>query len=170
MGRRTYSDKDRAAVFAELTVNGGNVKRTARALGMPHPTVGRWKREWEREGVPPTVAVGVPDAAEDFLGTAIRIRDKLLIKLEGLIDSGDVSARDINTAIGILTDKIRAYQNIPTSKVEHTFQLPSPEEIRELFAGATQGVVESAKVRANQIESGNEPIDGEFIELSPLDN
>lgn len=168
-GRRVYSDKDRAAAYAELTVNGGNVKRTARTLGIPHPTITRWKQEWARTGVPSEVTVEVPKVSEDFLTNAIRTRDKLLIRLEQMVDDGDVNARDVTTALGVLTDKIRAYQNIPSQKVEHTFQLPPPEEIRALFAGAVEGVVTAAKVRAAEIESGDEPIDAEFtpLELEP---
>lgn len=165
--RRVYTDKDRAAVYAELTVNGGNVKRTARALGIPHPTVGRWKQQWAREGVPEEVTTVVAEVTSDFLTNATRTRDKLLVKLEQMVDNDAVNAREVTTALGVLTDKIRAYENIPNQRVEHTFQLPPPDQIRELFAGAVIGVVEAAKVRAAEIESGEEPIEAEYSVVLP---
>jgi hypothetical protein len=82
-----------------------------------------------------------------------------------MVDNDAVNAREVTTALGVLTDKIRAYQNIPNQTVEHTFQLPPPEEIRELFAGAIAGVVTAAKQRSAEIESGEEPIDVEYVEL-----
>lgn len=163
--RRVYTDKDRAAVFAELTVNNGNVKRTARNLAIPVPTVRRWRDIWEREGVPQTVSAAVEVVRTDFLSNAIRTRDKLLVRIEELADAGNLGARDAVTALGVLSDKIRAYESLPDKHVEHTFQLPPPEEIRALFAGAIEGVVLAAKVRTAEIEGSDEPIEGEYIEL-----
>lgn len=163
--RRVYTDKDRAAVYAELTVNDGNVKRTARNLNIPVPTVRRWKQGWEREGVPKEVTTALEPVVSDFLADALRLRGKLLVRLEELVDSNDVNAREITTALGVLSDKIRAYENIPSQKVEHTFQLPPQAEIRALFAGAVEGVVAAAKVRAAEIE---EAIDVEPVEILEL--
>lgn len=167
--RRVYTDEDRAAVLAELAVNDGNVKRTARALGIPVPTVRRWRDNWVREGVPPETSAALEVASNDFLEDAKRIQHKLLVVLEHKVDSGDVTTRDVSTALGILTDKIRAYQQVPTGKVEHVFQLPPPEEIRALFASAVEGVVTAAKVRAAEIEGADEPLDAEYIELESPD-
>jgi len=166
---RVYTDEDRAAVLAELAVNDGNVKRTARALGVPTPTVRRWRDNWVRDGVPPETSSAVPAVAGDFVETATRIQHKLLVVLEKKVDEGDVTTRDVSTAIGILTDKLRAYQQVPTGKVEHVFQLPPPAEIRALFASAVEGVVTAAKVRAAEIEGADEPIDAEYVELENPD-
>jgi transposase-like protein len=166
---RVYTDEDRAAVLAELAVNDGNVKRTARALGVPVPTVRRWRDNWVREGVPPETSQALVPAAGNFLEDATRIQHKLLIVLEKKVDDGDVTTRDVSTALGILTDKIRAYQQVPTGKVEHVFQLPPPEEIRALFASAVEGVVAAAQNRAAEIEGANESFDAEYIELEGPD-
>jgi transposase-like protein len=163
--RRVYTDKDRAAVLAELTVNDGNIKRTARALDIPVPTVRRWRDNWAREGVQPETTQALAEVTDDFLGIAKRIQHKLLVVLEEKVDERDVTTRDVSTALGILTDKIRAYSNVPTGKVEHVFQLPPPEEIRALFASAVEGVVDAAKVRAAEIEGANEAIDAEYVEI-----
>lgn len=164
--RRVYTDKDRAAVFAELTVNNGNVKRTARTLNIPVPTVRRWRDIWARDGVPTTVSTALEPVVSNFLADAMRLREKLLVRLEELVDRGEVSARDVTTALGVLSDKIRAYENLPNQRVEHSFQLPPPEEIRALFAGAVEGVVLAAKVRAAEIEGAHEePLDAEYTVL-----
>lgn len=166
MGRRTYSDADRALVYAELAVNEGNVKRTARNLGVPVPTVRRWRDEWERNGVPETISAEIAVVASDFLTEARRVRDKLLARLEHLVDAESVGAREVVTAFGILSDKIRAYEALEqTQKVEHTIQLPSAEEMKELFQGMVSGVVSAAQDRAAAIEAVQEPVTTTFVEL-----
>lgn len=150
--RRTYDDRDRAAVFAELTVNDGNVYRTSKNLGIPNTTVKRWKEEWERGGVPEEVQTALIPVVTDFLEDTTRIRNKLLAKIEELLDQDRMTPAQVATAFGILTDKIRAYENIPTQKVEHSLSLPAPEQLRELFLGAVEGVVEAATQRAADIK------------------
>ena len=167
-GHRTYTDSDRATVFAELTVNEGNVKRTSRNTGIPISTVRTWKQLWEKEGTPESVEAELEAITSNFLEEATRVRDKLLVKLEQMLDRGDVSPRDVTTALGVLSDKIRAYEQITkTQKVEHMFQLPPAEEIRELFLGAVSGMVAAAQTRALEIEYiDQEPI--EILELSAV--
>lgn len=166
MARKTYTDKDRALVYAELAVNEGNIKRTARNLGMTTTTVRRWRDQWERTGVPDTVSAEVAVVASDFLSEAIRIRGKLMNRLENLLDDEKVSSREVVTAIGILSDKIRAYEALEqVQKVEHSIALPPAEEIRELFTGMLEGVVLAAQQRAAQIEALEEPITTTFVEL-----
>jgi len=42
MSRRSYSDADKATALAALDANGGNVKRTASQLNIPHKTLDDW--------------------------------------------------------------------------------------------------------------------------------
>jgi transposase-like protein len=42
MGKRRYSDQDRAAAVAAVTANGGNIQRTARQLGIPETSLRQW--------------------------------------------------------------------------------------------------------------------------------
>jgi transposase-like protein len=153
-----YSDKDRALVYAELSVNDGNIKRTSRNIGIPTGTIRRWRDDWARNGVPDTLNAEITLVATDFLSEAIRIRGKLMERLEFLLDNDKVSSREVVTAIGILSDKIRAYEALEqVQKVEHTFTLPPAEDLRELFVGMLSGVVEAAQLRAAQIEALEEP-------------
>ncbi|HEY6018904.1 MAG TPA: hypothetical protein VIY48_03145 [Candidatus Paceibacterota bacterium] len=161
--RRVYTDKDRALVFTELTINEGNIKRTARNLNMPVSTVRYLKQQWEKQGVPESVQEALPAVVSDFVADAERIRDKLLIRLEEYVDSGDIKPREIVPALGMLVDKIRAIRGLDRQiEHRHKVELPNPEEIRELFAGAIEGVLGAAQQRVAEIE------DVEFEESAPV--
>lgn len=152
MPRNIYTDEDKARVIAELHVNEGNIKRTARNTGIPISTVRDWKTEMERGGVSPEVQAAVPAVVGDFVEDATRVRNKLLVRLEELVDEGKISERGIVPALGMLTDKIRAYKGLDTKKVEHTIALPSPEKARELFAGVFEEVANAAQSRSRAVD------------------
>jgi len=158
--RRTYTDHDKAVVYAELTVNEGNVKRTARNTGIDVSAVRRWKMEWAAKGVPEAVTAEVELVANDFISNAVRIRGKLLQKLEAVLDTGErATIPQLVTGIGVLSDKIRAYEAITeTTRVEHTLALPPVEELRELFSGLVVGMLDAARSRAAEIEAFEEPV------------
>lgn len=161
MARKTYNDADRALVYAELEINQGNIKRTARNLSMPISTVRYFKTKWEAEGVPTAVADALPAVVGTFVEDAERIRDKLLIALEAKVDSGDINAREIVPALGMLVDKIRAIRGLDAKKVEHKVSLPAPDEVRALFAGVIQEVVGAAENRAIEVSEAD-IVDAEF--------
>lgn len=165
--RRTYTDRDKAIVYAELTVNEGNIKRTARNTGIDVSAVRRWKQEWEAKGVPEAVTAEVELVASDFVSDAVRIRGKLLQKLEAVLDAGDrATIPQLVTGIGVLSDKIRAYEAISeTTKVEHTLALPPVEELRELFSGLVVGMLDAARTRAAEIEAFEESTPTTYREL-----
>lgn len=153
--RRSYSDLDKARVFAELEVNDGNVKRTARNLAMPISTVRHFKQQWEAKGVPEAVIDAVPVAIGEFVDNAERVRDKLLIALEGAVDSGRLKPSEMVTALGVLTDKIRAMRGLDAKRVEHSIALPDAEEMRALFAGVIGEVVGAAQVRNDELAAAD---------------
>ena len=128
--RSKYSASDRAVVFAALEANEGNIKRTARETGYPISTVRDWKREWEQKGVEPAVVDALPAVVGDFVEDATRVRNKLLMRLEQLIDSGQIDGRTIVPALGMLTDKIRAYQGLDAVKEHrHVVEIPALNEL-----------------------------------------
>ena len=151
--RRTYSDSDKALVYAELEMSNGNVKRTARNLNIPISTVRYFKQQWETEGVPREVQEVLPAVVKEFVDDAERVRDKLLIALEQKVDSRDINAREIVTALGVLTDKIRAMRGLDARKVEHSISLPDATEMRALFAGVINEVVGAAQTRNDELEA-----------------
>lgn len=159
MGARHYDDKTKAKAYAELAVNDGNVKRTARVLGIPPATIRRWKQEWEREGVSQEILEEAAPVISEFLDDAVRIRHKLLKRIEEMVENGQGTMAQVSTAFGIVSDKIRAYEALSESKrVEHALVLPPAEELRELFSGLIGGVVDSARTRAAEIEAIEEPV------------
>jgi len=171
MARRTYTDREKAVVYAELQVNEGNVKRTARNTGIDASAVRRWKMEWEANVVPQSIIAEVELVASDFISDAVRFRGKLLQKLEQVLDSGErATIPQLTTGIGILSDKIRAYEAISeTTRVEHTLALPPVEELRELFSGLVVGMLDAARTRAAEIEAFEEPVSTEYRELLPAE-
>jgi hypothetical protein len=165
--RRTYTDRDRAIIYAELTVNEGNIKRTARNTGYDVSFVRRCKAAWEAEGVPESVIEEAKPLVSSFMEDAVRIRGKLLIRLEEVLDKGEkATIPQLTTGIGILSDKIRAYEAISEpQRVEHSLALPPAEELEALFAGVLGGVISAAKDRAAAIEAVEEPITTTYREL-----
>lgn len=162
--RRQYSERDKALVFAELEINEGNIKRTARNLNMPVSSVRYYKTQWEEKGVPTTVVEAVPAVVGEFIADAERVRDKLLIALEEAVDAGKITPREIVTAIGVLTDKVRAAKGLDAKKVEHSITLPDAEEMRALFAGVIGDVVGQAQTRNDELEV----LDGEWEPANAL--
>lgn len=149
--RRTYTEADKALIYAELTINEGNIKKTARNLDMPISTIRYYKSQWGREGISQEIIDAVPTQVNEFVNHAERVRDKLLIALERSVDRGEIKPREIVVALGMITDKIRAMRGLDTKKVEHTIALPDVEEMRELFSGVIGEVVGAAEVRNSTV-------------------
>jgi transposase-like protein len=166
--RRKYTASDRAKVFAELEINEGNIKRTARNTGFPVSTVRDWKVEWEKGGVDTDTVEALPEVIGDFVEEATRVRDKLLMRLEQKVDSGDITAREIVPALGMLTDKIRAYQGLNDVKHQHTVNLPQLDEIESKLAGALKQLVAAGNRRQHEIDEVLELEPSQYRELEPV--
>jgi transposase-like protein len=151
--RRTYTDDDKGRVFLALTVNEGNVKRTARELSMPPSTVKKWKVEWERHGVPEAIQEVAAQEAEQFITDASRARGKALMQWEAKVDQGEVAARDLMTGVGVLTDKITALTGL--AKSGETKPAIEPAHMRELARGLFQGAWDAAQEREQVIQEAD---------------
>ena len=165
--RRTYTESDKALILAELEITEGNVKRTARNLNVPISTVRHYKQQWAEKGVPTEVADALPAVVTEFVEDAERVRDKLLMALEQKVDSRDINAREIVTALGVLTDKIRAMRGLDAKKVEHSISLPDVEEMRALFQGVISDVVGAAQTRNDELEAAD-IVEGEWEPANAL--
>lgn len=148
-GRQQYTDADKARVFAVLTANQENVKRTARETGVPENTVRRWRDEWRANGPPETEQV--EEAVEEFTQHATRVRQKALTLIEDKIDAGDAKIGELNAVVGTLTDKMHVLQGLATSRTEHVHALPTPEQARELIAPFVQAALHAAALREEEI-------------------
>lgn len=171
MARRTYSDKDRALVKVTLETNRGNVKRTARELTIPIATVRAMRDKWDREGLTAGIAEVLPQVTQDYVEGMTRVRNKMIVNLEGQVDADRLTPKDNLLGIGILTDKVRLVEGKSTSRTESSDGNLPIEAVRELFAGFAKGIVEAASARDAAIASatGEEPIeDADWHEQAPL--
>ncbi len=170
MPKTVYTSRQKAAALAELTANKGNIKRTARNLGIHHDTIRKWKREWDTNGVPEEIQNEVIPVIGNFLEDAVRVRHKLLIFIEHSVDANKIQVNQATQALAALSDRIRAYEQVTTvQQVEHNFNLPEPEKLKELLSGLLTGVVEAARQRAGEIEAVEEPALTTFKELPAVE-
>jgi transposase-like protein len=160
-GARRFTNEDKARAYVTLAANEGNIKRTARETDIPPATLRRWRAQWEREGPPSQEET--EQAAGDFVSTMSSVRDKALALLEKRIDSGDINAAQLITAVGVLDDKITRAQGLPDRRVEHP-NLPPPEQIAELLGTAVSKAIQMAENRERELEIIE---DAEVIERRP---
>lgn len=157
-GRGTYTDEQKAQAYVTLAANEGNVKRTARDIGVPSSTIRRWRDEWQRqESLPSHEAV--TEAMGDFADKAESIRWKALVELERQLTTAKPA--DLIKVIGILDDKITRARGLADRTVEHRHVLPSADELRELVQGFAEATRQAALERADDI------IDAEIVEQAP---
>lgn len=157
-GRRTYTDDDRARVHTLLTVNDGNVDRTARESNVPPATVRLWKQKWQKEGPPDTVVEKAVEDATNFVNQAMGTRFEAIVLLRAKLP--DASARDLATIVGILDDKITRARGLATGRVEHvhnTPALPPPEELGQILGDYLQRAVGAARRRDAVVIDAEEP-------------
>lgn len=140
-----------------LTVNQGNMKRTARDTGIPESTLRVWRSEWEESGPPDTALVA--EAAGEFIDRAEQVRDKALAEMERKIPDATPSA--LVAMVGMLTDKIAMARGLATSRSETVHSLPPAEEIAKTLSAVFQGALAAAQSRAEDI------IDAEIVEQAP---
>jgi transposase-like protein len=164
MSRASYTDEDRARVYLALTVNQGNIKRTARDTQVPISTVRAWKTDWEKAGPSQEVVVAAEAQAEVFVEDAERIRHKALLEYEKLVDLGEVKAKDLMVGVGILTEKISMARGLARKEPQDHQVTMNKGDLREIAAGFVLGALEDARRRENEIQ-GVSVEQAEFVAL-----
>jgi len=160
-GRQQYTNEAKAAAFAQLEMNEGNVKRTARDLGLPISTLRRWRDEWEKgESLP--AAEDLIQATGDFLQDAERVRNLALQKMEAKLLNGEGTVAQIATVMGILDDKIARAKGLADRVTEHKITLPSRDDIVAALSGLQQAAIEAAAERDEVI------VEAELVEAKAL--
>ena len=107
---QSYTDQQVAAALAALDLNAGNVKRTAREIGIPHATLRLW-----RDTVAAAVPDGVPTVPEnrpsvlaqtphDFAGMWAEVQELAAARMRELIPE-EKDLRAVAIAAGIAADK-----------------------------------------------------------------
>jgi transposase-like protein len=160
-GRQQYTDQAKAAAFAALEVNDGNVKRTARELGLPISTLRRWRDEWDANKNLPA-AEDLIVATGDFIEDAERVRNLALKKLEAKILNGEGTVAQVATVLGILDDKIARAKGLADRVTEHKITLPSRDEIVAALEGLQAGAIAAANERDEVI------VEAELVEQKAL--
>jgi transposase-like protein len=162
-GVSKYTDDDRARVNAALTINDGNVRKTARETGLPITTVRDWKKDWGRSGVPAVVEAKTEKAIAEFVAEAADVRALALARLKEVLPL-ETKAKDLAVIVGIMDDKVRLATNKPTSISLNQTGLPAPEEVRALFAGYALGALESSRQRERDILEADVITDAIIVE------
>jgi transposase-like protein len=111
MNRVKYSDDDKASALTLLAVNNGNVKRTARVLGIPRSTLKAWAHE---RGIHAGVAKLCHLKKESL---ADRLEEAARVLLDGAITPAKIEAaslRDTVFALAICVDKMLLLRGCPT--------------------------------------------------------
>jgi transposase-like protein len=160
-GRQQYTEQAKAAAFAQLEMNDGNIKRTARDLGLPPSTLRAWRDEWEQNKNLPA-AEDLIQATGDFVEDAERVRNLALQKMEAKLLNNEGTVAQIATVMGILDDKIARAKGLADRVTEHKITLPSREEIVSALQGLQQGAIEAAAARDEVI------VEAELVEAKAL--
>jgi transposase-like protein len=105
--RRRYSDQQKAEALACLAANAGNVKRTARQLGIPAATL----THWSKGRVPPEVTKD-GDQKKQCLAEAM---EELAFKLVGLAAkrASRADLKELAVCLGIAIDKMLLLRRQP---------------------------------------------------------
>lgn len=168
--KRRYTDQEKGAVLAQLELNNGNVKGTARATGIPWETIRTWKQAAERLRhdssykstiITPKVLEYKELSHEGFVAQAEIVRDQALEKLKMLIPQATAAniAALTNLTV-VLSDRIDRAKGIAdrTTVVEHRHQInPSEEWVKTL----TEYV---SSTRGDAVERSLDIIDADIVE------
>jgi transposase-like protein len=126
---RRYSDGERSDALAALAANGGNVKRTAKALGIPEKTLANWAKG-DRH---PEAARAGEEKKGPLADQFQQLAEKLLCV--ALDKAHLLNAKDAVVAAAVAVDKMRLLRNEATQIDEHRDATPLTGQIERL-AGA----------------------------------
>lgn len=110
MARQQYSDEDKATALAALDANRGNVKGTAKNLGIPEPTLRSWaKGRGTNAAVADLQAHKKKDLADKLEDIAHKLAGAISDKIK------DATLQQTATSLGIVVDKMQLLRGQPTN-------------------------------------------------------
>lgn len=121
--QRRYSDDFRASALAALAANGGNVKKTARQLGIPLLTLWTWSKHPQISTSRNEKKGELADAIEQV---AWQIVDQMPDKI------AKASLRDLATCLGIAVDKMRLLREQATAITDKPEELSDDQRFERL--------------------------------------
>jgi transposase-like protein len=110
-GRAQYLDEEKASALVLLAVYNGNVKRTARTLGIPRSTLTAWAKG---RGTNPGVTKQCHFKKESLADRFEEVARALLDAAADPAKLADASLKDLVIAAGICTDKMLLLRGQPT--------------------------------------------------------
>lgn len=126
MGKRHYSDADRADALAVLDSCGGALEAAARQTGVSRNTLRSWAQNRER-AAPLNIRQEKRDDLADLIQGEIRsILDAMNIRRDS------ATYRELATAFGIMVDKRQLLIGEPTVRTEEVGAL-TPEQAVEML-------------------------------------
>lgn len=114
MGRRRYSDSDKAAALAALDANDGNTHKTAKQLNIPRTTLERWVEGRVSDDVPHLRQHKKRELHESLEELAY----KLVAVMPEKIDEANLQQSAV--ALGVVIEKMQLLRGDPTERLEHT--------------------------------------------------
>lgn len=102
MGKRQYSDNEKAAALAFLDFNGGNVEKSAKALGIPRKTLDEWAKGRNQNAEVADLRHEKKEDICELIDTAVR---EMIQGSAGKAMEANIS--QLWTSIGIAVDKMQ---------------------------------------------------------------
>lgn len=146
--KRRYSDSERATALAALAANGGNLDRTAKALGIPFTTLKQWADGTRH----PEASQMSEQKKEDMAAALEEVAWKLLRSLESKIDTAPLS--QAATSMGIAIDKARLLRGEPTTISEATTHVDLSKLSDKELDDAERLALKAAGSRRDQAREG----------------
>jgi transposase-like protein len=150
MGKRRYSDDERAACLAALAANGGDVAKTARETGVPDPTLRCWAkgtRHPEALQMQEGKRLPLADMLEDLAYRAARTSRRGL---------RHVKADRAAVVMGIAIEKMQLLRGQPTERVDANV-FARIEATAALFTDAARRAIAADSAAGG--DGGQEPAD-----------
>jgi transposase-like protein len=129
MAKRQYSDNEKASALAFLDFNGGNVQKSAKALGVPHKTLDEWAKGRNQH---PEVADLRNEKKEDIcdlIDSAVR---EMIQGSAGKASEANIS--QLWTSIGIAVDKMQLLKGEATQITKDATPRTNEERANRILA------------------------------------
>lgn len=115
--QRTYSDEEKALALEAINLAGGNVLAASDQLGIPYRTLLDWSRG---DGIPPKLMADFAAKKSGIISDKlVLLRDAIAGEMMSELKLFTAPLKDLATAFGIVTDKLRLMEGKPTSISEN---------------------------------------------------
>ena len=139
MSKRQYSDREKAAALAFLDFNGGNVERSAKALGIPRVTLLDWSKGRKQHPEVSDLRHEKKEQISELIERAVR---EMIQGSAGKV--ADANLSQVWTSIGIAVDKMQLLKGEATAITKDATQRTNEERAARIMALVKPGATEEA--------------------------